>query len=171
MVMVQKVRVLGLDPGSVHLGWCVVDVPAKGVPVWLAGGGETWLGFPTLAAILLTADQMGTRLYAVETMECCFGIRPTVVKALIEAAQIGGYIRGRVEASNLRCAVASSYEWRSEIVGRSNPKGSEIEHAMRELLHMDLPRRTNPHSRDAACLAVYCGRKFLACEGTATDGR
>jgi hypothetical protein len=83
---------------------------------------------------------------------------------MVQSSQSAGIIRGWLSAK-CSCEVvpASSYDWRKTITGTPTAKDKQIEHALVEIQHVaDMPKRSNPHVRDACGLGIFVGRKLLA---------
>jgi len=155
-------KVLGIDPGT-HVGWCIVDVRADTARWCEAGTIELAPGGEIQVAGKLSMMRQGVELIAIEDFakKWC---SPAQAQQMVQSAQSAGIIRGWLAS---QCSVPlvafSSYDWRKVITGTSTAKDKQIEHALVEIQHVaDLPKRSNPHVRDACGLAIYAGRVALA---------
>jgi hypothetical protein len=143
-------RCLAIDPGA-HCGWCVYDTRA-GV---ISTGTEQWCGFPTVAALAMTYEEKGCSVVVIEEPFVRGGTGPAGW-AVGEVCKIFGYLRGRLEASGVPCLPVAAGDWQRAVTGKG--RGTR---GMGGLVKEDLaargmlPKRSNPHVRDAIGLALY----------------
>jgi Holliday junction resolvasome RuvABC endonuclease subunit len=157
-------RVLGIDPGT-HVGWCVVDV-SEGHAVWRVAGTlhlEAAGELSIAGALAGTANEWHVHAIAIEDFARKF-CNPKQAQQMVQSAQSAGIIRGWLacQLSGMQLLAFSSYDWRKAIVGSSVAKDAQIEHALVEIQHVaDMPKRSNPHVRDACGLAIHAGRVLI----------
>lgn len=139
-------RVLGIDPGSSHVGVCVLEFNDHGRATWKHAEELTpndvtqdWLrGFDV--------DRVAIELPVPRAMGA--------LRQLIGTAEIAGYIRGLADSLGLDPMPITSYEWRKRLTGSSNAKDAVIRFALEA--HINVPR-SNSHKRDAAGVALVAG--------------
>lgn len=146
-------RVLGLDPGAT-IGWCVYDTDDG----WVAAGTERYLGFPTIASLLLTYKDRGCDSVAIEEPFVRGGTGPAGW-AVGETCKIFGYARGRIEASGIECVPVAAGDWQRKLTGKGRgTKGmGKLVKARLGALGL-LPKRSNEHERDACGIAWFAAR-------------
>lgn len=158
-------RILGIDPGAT-CGWCVYDdghwgnevwIPAPGS--WIDAGAERWLGFPTVATLAHIMFDHQLTVAAIEEPFVRSGTGPAGW-AVGETCKVFGYLRGRLEASDLRVVPVPAGDWQGALTGR--PRGSK---GMSKLVTAALaergllPKRSNQHMRDACGIAWFAAEQ------------
>jgi Holliday junction resolvasome RuvABC endonuclease subunit len=144
------VLILGIDPGvsGGHHGWALLDAtPGQRRPRFVAGGHS-----PT-AAVLAQLDRLTPEdRVAVETPSG-YVWRYERGAALLAMAEAAGYLQGRAEARGLRVLSPSAQDWRRVLC--QDPSASDDQIARAVAYHVDqLPKRSNPHVRDALGVGV-----------------
>ena len=150
------IRVCGVDPGKV-LTWTIVDVSPT-VCHWVDSG--TVSGTPLAMAHALH-DRVGdnlVELVAFELYDPGEWIGGARAGAAVATWQTGARAMGALEAWLVPCVLYSAQTWRRGTVGTRSPKDSEIRHWLEQWGKVELPKRTNADSRDAAGLAIHAGR-------------
>ena len=148
-------RALAIDPGSSVSHWTVLEASMPheldDKPEWLASGklanGET-LG----ASVERLAREHEVSVVAVETIASRF-VQPGQGMHLAQTAQAAGEIVGWCRKAGLDVRCIPSFDWRKWLCNRPSAKDAQISHALSFTVHM--PKRSNPHTRDAAGLALY----------------
>ena len=143
-------RLLAIDPG-VHIGFAVLD---RDVGL-ITSGTDGWVGFPTVSSLLLTYQERGCDAVALEKPMFYPGMTKAAW-ALAETIDLTGYMRGRIEASGIRCIQVKAADWRQTVVGKRNPSNAEVKAALSRDGYC--PRRSNEHERDAIGLGLHVMR-------------
>ena len=142
--------VLGIDPGSAHCAWAVVECSAGAQPRVLTHGAidpaETWVG---VRRVLRCWPLLGCA--AVEVPRLC----GPATQQLIDTAIVAGRIMGVLESEHIAVRRCTSWQWRSHVVGVSGAKDREVKAALTALLPV-LPR-CSAHVRDAIGVALWAG--------------
>jgi Holliday junction resolvasome RuvABC endonuclease subunit len=152
--MGNKISVLGVDPGSRRTGLTVL---------LLEDNMATWVDAQTLEPDQIRPDlfsqyRLNHDVSAV-FIEKPEGRNGPAVKHIPPTALIAGEVGGMCRTLGLPVAYLLAREWRKPLCGRGSAKDSEIEIALSA--HIDLPKRTNAHVRDAAGVALIGGRELL----------
>lgn len=140
-------RVLGIDPGSAHVGVAVLEFDLQ-QPVWiesqkLAPDDVTWeWARPQLVGIDLVAIELPRQ-----------GFR-AAGGHIISTSWVGGRVEMAAEVAGVERMRLTSYEWRRRLCGNSNAKDHMVKEALQEF--MTVPR-SNAHTRDAAGVALVAG--------------
>lgn len=146
-----KVRILGVDPGAKHIGLTVVEMDQEGHSTWITSQ-------------VVKPDKVEPSLFlqfrlehdaSVMGIEIPEGRNGPAVKFIPPTAEIAGaaWMAGKVYG--LTTVRLTAREWRKHIVGKGNASDAEIALALAD--HMELPTRSNAHSRDAAGVAIVAG--------------
>lgn len=143
-------RLLAIDPG-VHIGYAVLDRDAGLV----CSGSDGWVGFPTVATLLGVYHERGCDAVALEKPVFYPGMTKAAW-ALAETIELTGYLRGRIEASDVRCIQVKAADWRQAVVGKRNPSNAEVKAALSAEGYC--PKRSNEHERDAIGLGLHVMR-------------
>jgi|GEM_PF-3728750 len=143
-------RVLGIDPGSAHVGVAVLEFDDRGAPTWVDAEEVK----PDVATMPWVGEQVivyQADLVAVETPvpRAAFALRQLIETARVAERMLCGADNAGVERMEF-----TSYEWRKRLTGASNAKDAVIKFALEA--HMAVPR-SNSHKRDAAGVAVIAG--------------
>jgi hypothetical protein len=147
-------RVLGVDPGSVHFAWAVVEVSGRGEV--LAHGQCDPAGLR--AELCGALDEWPVARAAVEVPRLCGSASQPLIETAIVAGRCLEYLEGshirrwRPACPPVRC---TSWEWRAHVVGVSGAKDREVKAALTALLPV-LPR-CSTHVRDAIGVALWAG--------------
>lgn len=143
-------NVLGIDPGSAHVGVAVVGFDEC--------GNASWLHADEVRPEQVTRDWLATLCHSFQIGRVAVELpKPRAVGALrqlVATAECAGYVRGLADSLSLDPLRLTSYEWRKRLCGNSNAKGNLIRFALEE--HLEVPR-SNDHKRDAAGVALVAG--------------
>lgn len=150
------VKVLGIDPGSGHIGLAVIDVGDQGFLEWVSCAtvkpGE-------VTTAMLATYKMNDVAFVV--VEAPVGRPGPWIGPVVDTAMIAGEIYGMAMCVGLRPTYVTCSDWRKVITGRHNASDAQVKVALEK--RMVLPKRTNAHVRDAAGVAavggwrIYCG--------------
>ena len=149
-----NMRVLGIDPGSAHVGVAVLEFDGER-PIWteaqtIKPGEATWHW--------ARGKLVGIDLVAIERPRQ--GFRPAGGH-IIDTSWVGGRVEAFAEVAGIERMILTSYAWRRRLCGNSNAKDHMVKEGLGEFL--DVPR-SNAHTRDAAGVALvagwemFCGR-------------
>jgi Holliday junction resolvasome RuvABC endonuclease subunit len=154
--MGRPIRVFAFDPGSAHIGYAMVDVfPSITKSIWIEHGKLEPKDINRESILDLIA---GERVDA-------FAIEKPVPRAanalaqLIGTAWIGGLIEGILRSKTDRIQTMTSYDWKRTLCGNHVANDAIVANALGHF--SDVPKRTNPHSRDAAAIAIVVGWGML----------
>jgi Holliday junction resolvasome RuvABC endonuclease subunit len=153
----SHIRVAAFDPGSAHTGFAIVDVFAQGSKPCV------WVEQATLGPSEVTRERIIDMIYgeAIDT----FAIErpvPRAVRALgqlIDTAWIGGIIYGVLTSQTSRVHRMTSYEWKRLLCGNHVATDGIVADCLARF--SDMPKKSNPHTRDAAALAIVTGWGML----------
>ncbi len=141
--------ILGIDPGvrgGAH-GWALLSATRQRRPSFVAGGHS-----PTEAVLLQVGRLTPEDWVAVETPSGYVWHYERGAD-LLSMAEVAGYFRGRGEARGLRVLAPSAQDWRRVLC--QDPSASDEQIARAVAYHVDqLPKRSNPHLRDALGMGV-----------------
>lgn len=143
-------RVLGVDPGSAHVGVAVLEFDSHGRASW-SWADEVSPNDVSRAWLLDLVTRFRFDRVAIEQpVPRAMG----ALRQLIATAELSGYVRGLADSLSLDPMPITSYEWRKRLTGASNAKDAVIKFALEE--HLNVPR-SNSHKRDAAGVALIAG--------------
>lgn len=156
--------VLGLDPGTSHHGWALLEMPKVGRGRMLAGGHMAVAKVPEM--FQSTAD-----------WEPAIGWTPWIDIVGIEtpAGYVHEHKRGAallataVEAGKLieragrMAVVLSAAQVRKSLA--KNPAASDEAVASALGVFLDMPKRSNVHARDAAAVALVAWQRWMVDHG------
>lgn len=146
-----SVRVLGVDPGTAHVGLAVVEISPNGQCYWI--GARTIRPEEISPALFSNyRTTMDVTFVAVEVPE---GRNGPAIKFLAPTARIAGECFGIARTLGFKAEYLLPREWRKPVTGKHNPSDKQIHDALDDV--MDLPTRSNAHERDAAGIAVVVG--------------
>lgn len=147
-------RVLAFDPGA-EIGWAALDHTGK----LLDSYGST-RGMNHVEQILSDFSRVASAADIVAVERNPFfatGQRAFNPSPLIDAAFVGGTIKGLAMGHGLTVVEASAHQWRQAIVGKRTANDAEVKAALLRIMP-GLPR-CNAHVRDAIGLALYAGKR------------
>lgn len=157
--------VLGLDPGTSHHGWALLDMPKAGRGRMVAGGH-------------LPVAKVPVRFQAIgEWCESLSGWTPWIDIVGIEtpAGYVHEHKRGAallataVEAGKLieragrMAVVLSAAQVRKSLV--KDPAASDEAVASALGVFLEMPKRSNVHARDAAAVALVAWQRWMVDHG------
>ena len=157
---VVTITVLGVDPGAT-IGAAILRV-SRGNCEWIDSWSGRSVGY--LRSWLAETGAHGRRfdLVAIETAAVVYpraGFGTYMATALMDAAKIGGELRGQAIERGLSTQEATAAAARKALVGLAQPSDAQVKSALGRAVK--LPKFTNAHVRDAAVVALYCGRRAL----------
>jgi Holliday junction resolvasome RuvABC endonuclease subunit len=151
--------VLGIDPGPEHVGWALLEVTVGG------GGIAVVVGCGRVEVSALTFD--GPELVSVERPDFRpIGGRGHVAqslamgRALVTTAWIGGGIAADARARGYRVVAPTCGEVRRALAGKPTATDRELAWALGH--YVELPKRSNNHTRDAMAVALVGARMVEA---------
>jgi len=145
------IRVLGVDPGSSHVGMTVLDI---------GDSPTSWVSQETMrpeefTPATFSTYKSGCDVYMV-AIEAPVGRTGPWVGPVVQTALIAGEIFGICKTLGMRPQYVLCKDWRKMLCGKGNASDAEVKEALsREVC---LPVRTNAHVRDAAGVALVAGR-------------
>ena len=145
---------LGIDPGSVHVGFAVVQFSDAGFAKW----HSAWEEHPSEVGLQYVQDQILICEADIVAVEIPVPRASFALRQLVDTARCAQRAIDGAAFAGCDCVELSSYEWRKRLCGNSNAKDSHIRHALEEYLVVP---RSNSHKRDAAGVALVAGwQKF-----------
>jgi hypothetical protein len=149
---------LGIDPGApakptpanrtpiaLH-GWCLLDVQPDQRPVWVSAGHSEMAG-------LIDLIEHASDLDAVVVERPVRAHKMEANMPLLETALAAGEFYGRAAQMGRAAALLSAESWRACVAGSSSASDARVKTALG--IHLpNLPKRSNPHERDAAGVAL-----------------
>jgi hypothetical protein len=150
--------VIGFDPG-VHVGWAVVEVQRPPVRPHLVRTGVI-SGSASFSDYVLLMNAID--LVAIEqTSGIAFAGKKGIVANLLDCAAVHGGIARIAESLGKPIELVRAVDWRGSLLRKPNASDSDIaEWAKRNVL--DMPPRTNVHTRDAIGVAVAGGLRRVS---------
>lgn len=156
-----SMRILGIDPGTAKTGLAVVEVGTDGNGVWI----ESTTVAPNELNPSLFTDYKVNKDISVVAIESPEGHNGPAIKYLAPTAQLAGECGGMCRVLGMHILYVKPREWRKVLCGRGNPTDASIAEALG--VAMDLPKRSNEHTRDAAGLALVVGWSYVGGRGLA----
>ena len=152
--------VLGIDPGSAHIGWarlCIGGDPVHGMTATHQASGDFEPAHLDSFAPKLFEDVDVVALEDIAGFAFGKGKGPGVVGHLIAAGKLGERIATIAKSVHgKRVERMTAGQARKLIVGRNNPDNATIKVVVTRLVRA-WPTRSNNHRRDAAIVAVAVG--------------
>jgi Holliday junction resolvasome RuvABC endonuclease subunit len=159
------VIVLGIDPGSVNLGWAALSLDgarrehlASGSYTIDARDGRTVRD--VVGALRAFAAGVGAvGLIAVERVEqvnARAGFGSTMASALCLAHGVGQRLAQAFEDDRYHVAEFTAETWHRHFTAARAIDGQAVAAIIANQLR-GWPKRSNAHARDAACIALYAG--------------
>ena len=153
----SHIRVAAFDPGSANIGFAIIDVFANG------SKPSVWVEHSKMVPADITRSTIIDLIYG-EGIDA-FAIEKPIPRAskalgqLIETAWVGGLIAGILTSQTSRVTMMTSYDWKRIFCGNHVANDAIVADALARF--SDMPKKTNPHSRDAAALAIVTGWGML----------
>jgi hypothetical protein len=151
-------RVLGIDPGPTHSGYCVLDFTVKSAPIWIEAGTSEDVG----QLLELTFSPGPEMLVVVEQPRALHDPMANVM--VMRTAWAGGEIYGYARAKGFNVLSVGVNEWRIAFVGHSR-RGDNVDAKVKAELYRrvrQMPARTSVHARDAGGVAMVGADMWLA---------
>lgn len=162
----RATTILGIDPGPTRCAWALLDMRGPGRAVVLGCGLAATEGFdpvavlalagPGQAPVQLRAEQV---LLAVERPafrpvggRADVGHSLALARDLVATAWVAGEIAGRARAHFWAVVAPTCGEVRRALLGRPSCTDRELAWALAHFV--EVPRRTNAHTRDGMAVAI-----------------
>ena len=145
--------VLAFDTGPKAHGWAIVSVEADLAEARMCGGlkygAHPLTVVPPMYSPGLIAIEAPLHAYSAKT-----------ASAIIATSRAAGELGGAARALGYRVEYVTAADWRAGLLGAANAHDAAVK-AWVEQHIQGWPKRSNPHTRDAAALAVWAGRRAL----------
>lgn len=158
--------VLGLDPGTSHHGWALLEMPRTGRGRMLAGGHMAAVKVPVRFQAI--SDWIDSSAWTWTPWIDVVGIE-TPAGYIHEHKRGAALLATAVEAGKLieragRLAVVlSAAQVRKSLA--KNPAASDEAVASALGVFLDMPKRSNVHARDAAAVALVAWQRWMVDHG------
>jgi Holliday junction resolvasome RuvABC endonuclease subunit len=152
--------VLGIDTGPKSHGWAVIRVEGESARYADSGNCPVELG----TDLTKMSAWNGETLIAIEAPLHAYSA--ATASPIIATARAAGELGGAAKARGYRVEYVTAADWRAGLLGAANAHDRAIAAWVQEHIQ-GWPKKSNPHTRDAAALAVFTGRRWL--RGQATE--
>lgn len=147
--------VFAFDTGPKSHGWALLNVTDDDACYLKSGTvdattAEKWLP--------LHEDFYFGALLAIECPLHAFSAK--LASSIIATARAAGELGGAAKARGYRVEYITAADWRAGLLGAANAHDGAVK-AWVEQHIQGWPKKSNPHTRDAAALAVWAGRRWL----------
>ena len=143
-------RVLGIDPGSAHVGVCVLDVQPDATAKWVHAETLT----PVDITLDSAAELVPVHQADLVAVEMPVPRRMSVLKELLLTIRIAERFLNASQVAGCERIEISAYDWRKRLCDNHVAKNAIIKLALEQFV--DVPR-SNVHTRDACGVALVAG--------------
>jgi hypothetical protein len=150
------VFVLAFDTGPKTHGAAVIYISENGA--LYQGSATEPSDDPTGAVDRRAGLTVPPCLIAIECPLHSFSAKTTT--PIIATARAAGELGGAAKARGYRVEYVTAADWRAGLLGAANAHDKAIAAWVAEHIQ-GWPKKSNPHTRDAAALAVFAGRRWL----------